>query len=178
MDNVKCTLLLLFLWVSPYILVAQSKLTKYTIGDGLPSQGAYFLYEDFDGYIWVCTDKGIARYNGYEFEIFTPENGLTGTTFFGVYEDNKHNLYFTSFNGSITCYNYKSKEIIPFWGNKELKTKLKKGERISFIGFDSDNMYLHPIGRNQREYACRFKISLTDSTLSVDTITKKKAVQI
>ncbi len=40
----------------------------FTTKDGLPSNNCYRLIDDADGRIWVSTDKGIVRYNGYEFE--------------------------------------------------------------------------------------------------------------
>ena len=51
---------------------AQSYIYKnFDVDDGLPSSQVYDIYQDKYGYIWLATDKGIARYNGYEFENFT-----------------------------------------------------------------------------------------------------------
>lgn len=56
---------------------AQNKTyTAFTTRDGLPSNYIYRAIEGNDGYLWVATDAGIARYDGKKFQVFTTEHGL------------------------------------------------------------------------------------------------------
>ena len=60
---------LLILWIMmPRLQAQEIPLRHFTTRDGLPSNNCYRLIDDEDGRIWVSTDKGIVRYNGYEFE--------------------------------------------------------------------------------------------------------------
>ncbi|MEL6626812.1 MAG: two-component regulator propeller domain-containing protein, partial [Bacteroidota bacterium] len=38
--------------------------------EGLPSDGAFDLLQDAQGYIWISTLNGLVRYDGYDFRIF------------------------------------------------------------------------------------------------------------
>ena len=164
-------LLCIFLFIGAN---AQRKLTRYGVEDGLPCPEVYFLYQDSDGYIWACTERGVARYNGYEFEVFTSEDGFTHNTVFRVFEDKKKNLYFTCNDGSITVYDHKLKQFLPFWANADIRKKLKGKGWISFIGFDGDDVYLHPVKRSGSDLKFRFKTSWEKSKFVTEQITKEK----
>jgi sensor histidine kinase YesM len=41
--------------------------TQYTLKDGLPSTNIYSITQDNDGFIWLGTDNGLCRFDGYEF---------------------------------------------------------------------------------------------------------------
>ncbi|MDV7399830.1 two-component regulator propeller domain-containing protein, partial [Arthrospira platensis SPKY1] len=47
------------------------KFTHYTIRDGLLSSQANSIVQDKDGFLWVATNVGLNRFNGYEFEDMT-----------------------------------------------------------------------------------------------------------
>ena len=95
--------------------LGQVKFSLFTTDDGLPSDEIYYVHEDADGYIWFCTDRGISRYNGYEFENFNTKDGVTYNTVFKVFEDDSHNLWFTCFDGSITVFNWDTKSFHGFF---------------------------------------------------------------
>ncbi|RYD34580.1 MAG: hypothetical protein EOP85_19715, partial [Verrucomicrobiaceae bacterium] len=44
--------------------------------DGLPSNVVRSLVQSSDGYIWVATAEGVARFDGFEFELIEPEGEL------------------------------------------------------------------------------------------------------
>jgi ligand-binding sensor domain-containing protein len=55
--------------------------------DGLPSNVSYKIFQDKTGYIWIATNNGISRFNGYEFLNFDyekdslPDNVICHTNF-------------------------------------------------------------------------------------------------
>lgn len=75
----------------------------YTVEDGLPSNTIYTVYRDSKGFLWITTDKGVARYNGIRFEKFTTFNGLSDNEVFGCREDYEGRLWFVTYNGEL-CY--------------------------------------------------------------------------
>jgi two-component sensor histidine kinase len=75
----------------------------FTVEDGLPSNTVYQAYRDSKGYLWIATDKGIARYNGVKFEKFTTFDGLSDNEVFSFQEDYYGRLWFATYNGSL-CY--------------------------------------------------------------------------
>lgn len=80
------------------LLQAQlSPSTRFTVQDGLPSQNVYRVMQDSRGYIWVCTDQGLARFNGERFEVFTTKDGLPSNDVFNLTEDSQGRLWVHSF---------------------------------------------------------------------------------
>src|SRR4249920_2904239 len=43
---------------------------QFGVGDGLPSSGTTALARDQDGYLWIGTKDGLARYDGVGFRIY------------------------------------------------------------------------------------------------------------
>lgn len=97
----KLFFLLLFCFTCITLDAQEFSYTNYTIEDGLPSNEVYSLLEDSKGYIWIGTDRGVCRFNGYEFENFTTYDGLPDNTIFNFYEDYKGRIWFYTFNGEI-----------------------------------------------------------------------------
>ena len=52
------------------------KCDQYTIEDGLPQSFIQTIFQDEDGYLWIATQDGISKFNGYEFKnyYFDPYN--------------------------------------------------------------------------------------------------------
>lgn len=69
--------------------------------NGLPSNHAYSTIVDNYGYLWVCTSKGLAKYNGYEMQVFNVSNGLPGNDIWGLYLDRKNRLWIQCIANSI-----------------------------------------------------------------------------
>ena len=65
---------------------------NYAKKEGLLSNTVYAVYRSRDGYLWIATDKGISRYNGYEFKHYTLKDGLADIENFFFYEDRQQRL--------------------------------------------------------------------------------------
>lgn len=70
--------------------------TNYTISDGLPSNHVYRITQDEKGFIWALTDKGIARFNGKEFTVFTTKNGLPTNDIWDIREGPDNKMWYFS----------------------------------------------------------------------------------
>ena len=75
----------------------------YTINNGLPSNTVYSMYRDSKGFLWIATEKGIARYNGIKFDVFTTFNGLPDNEVLFFQEDLYQRLWIGTYNGEL-CY--------------------------------------------------------------------------
>jgi len=89
-------------WCVPALAQEYAAL-HYTSNDGLPSNTVYSLYRDSKGYLWIATDKGVARYNGSKFEVFTTFDGLPDNEVYFFEEDLQHRLWLGCNNGEL-CY--------------------------------------------------------------------------
>ncbi|GAA4460777.1 hypothetical protein GCM10023093_04090 [Nemorincola caseinilytica] len=55
--------------------------------NGLPSDHIYSMTVDRSGYLWICTDRGVVKYNGYECKQFSMATGLPSEDVWGLTED-------------------------------------------------------------------------------------------
>ena len=104
----KQLLIILILLLSYQILLAQIPHFKnYTVDDGLPSSQVYRAFQDSKGFIWFCTDKGIARFDGYKFEKFTTKNELPSNDVWQCAEDSDQRIWFLSYANSFFYFDLK-----------------------------------------------------------------------
>ncbi|MFD2909551.1 histidine kinase [Flavobacterium ardleyense] len=66
------TILTLLIWNFCF----SQQFTNYTTKDGLPSNHIYKVIQDFKGFLWIATDKGLVKYDGTDFKTFTTKDGL------------------------------------------------------------------------------------------------------
>lgn len=83
-----------------YSLAQSPYFHRFTDSDGLPSSTIYDIIQDKKGYIWLGTNAGLCRYDGYEFEIIEVPNSR-GSAFHGFQQDGTGVIYFRNFNGQF-----------------------------------------------------------------------------
>ncbi|RZA02173.1 MAG: hypothetical protein EOP47_07995 [Sphingobacteriaceae bacterium] len=71
----------------PNWLHAQSQFYNLDITNGLPSNHVYRTIVDRKGYLWIATDRGVAKYNGYNLKVFNSLSGLQNSDVWNLYED-------------------------------------------------------------------------------------------
>ncbi len=94
-------------------LRAQSNSTKFqfehlTVNEGLPHSDAMSVVEDNLGFIWVGTNDGIARYDGFELKKYTlpvnPLNGLTSNRIQTLHKDWDGNIWYGAERAGLGIY--------------------------------------------------------------------------
>lgn len=104
----KLLLFILILFFTTQNLFAQTPhFRNYTVDDGLPSSLVYRAFQDSKGFIWFCTDKGIARFDGYKFEKFTTKNGLPNNDVWQCAEDSEQRIWFLSYANAFFYFDLK-----------------------------------------------------------------------
>src|SRR5205823_9091690 len=59
----------------PAKTVTQYASTTWTQGEGLPSDTVRSIVQTLDGFLWIGTDEGLARFDGHDFTVFGRANG-------------------------------------------------------------------------------------------------------
>lgn len=90
----------------------------YGIEEGLPSNETYYFLEDSRGYLWIGTDKGVARFNGYAFKTFTTNDGLTDNTILRMASGPDGKVWMACFNNTLSYYD--QGKFHPFRHNEKL----------------------------------------------------------
>lgn len=104
------------------------------------SSTVYFVFQDSKGFIWLCTDAGVYKYNSYDFEHFSTANGLPDNEIFRVYEDKKGRIWFMSLNGKPSFY---FNEQLYTSSNNKLLSEIKFSKMmISECEDEEGNLYI------------------------------------
>jgi ligand-binding sensor domain-containing protein/tRNA A-37 threonylcarbamoyl transferase component Bud32 len=103
--------------LDPAMNIHQYNLEVYTTGDGLPQSSVLSMVQTSDGYLWLATYEGIARFDGIRFRVFntanTPE--MTSNRIKSLLEDSNGNLWIATTGGLLryfggTFKNYTTRE--------------------------------------------------------------------
>ena len=73
-------LVILLIAVAPRARAQQLPVSRYGLAEGLPQMQVTDIAEDRDGYVWIATQGGVARFDGTEFRTFTVADGLPGNS--------------------------------------------------------------------------------------------------
>lgn len=85
---------------------AQYRIEQWTADDGLPQNSVYSIVQTSDGYLWLATADGLARFDGARFTIFNKSNspGITNNRFTALFEDAQGDLWAGTEEGGMVRY--------------------------------------------------------------------------
>ncbi len=109
------------------------------IFQNIPSPETYFTFQDSKGFIWICTDAGICRYDGNELNIFTTKDGLPENVILSAYEDTKGRIWFSTLSSNFFYYSEGKFHTIK--ANKKLKFYSQGFHSYSFFIGENDTLY-------------------------------------
>lgn len=93
----------------------------FSAEEGLPSNETYDILQDKKGFIWICTDRGLARYDGSSFTNFNTSNSnLSNNTVFKAFPNGQKEIWFSCFDKSISIYDLEGDSFRLFRFNLEL----------------------------------------------------------
>lgn len=86
---------LLVLNLYPTSVRAQYRFDHWTADNGLPQNSVYGIVQTRDGYLWLATVDGLARFDGARFTIFNKSNspGIVNNRFVSLFEDARGDLW-------------------------------------------------------------------------------------
>ena len=111
-----CIWLFVFLFQNSAIAQQQNIRFKHlTIDDGLSQSWIHSIYQDKYGFIWIGTDDGLNRYDGYDFHIYKNdtrnEYSLNSSAILNMFEDSNGNLWIGTREG-LNFYDRKNDRFI------------------------------------------------------------------
>ena len=129
--------------------------------------------ETSDGYLWLATTNGLARYDGSKFKMFysfyADSNTITGNNVTDLEEDRNSQLWISSFSSGLSVYNLKT----GVW--KQCRHPTPDGNpvyRICDLHLDAaGNMWIGTMGRGLLRFDDRkhvFTQYLLNKSLTVD----------
>lgn len=130
----------LFLILSSIGYTQEPIYKNFGVDEGLPSSQVFDIYQDRQGYIIFATDKGISRYNGYEFKNYGSENGLPGNVILRFYPQNNGQIWgYTFHTKSLFYFNEKFNGFTTYKHNELLQKELGRSGIIKSLYIDKEN---------------------------------------
>jgi len=121
---------LCFVWVvvlSSTILYGQQDVVKFeriNAEQGLSQVVVNAMLQDSKGFIWIGTQDGLNRYDGYEFKVFrpdfeNPQNSIPSgfISFNGLSEDSNNNIWIATQTGGLAMFDPKKNQF--YWWRHE-----------------------------------------------------------
>ncbi len=107
-------------------LIAQNIVVKnYGVNNGLPSSECYCVMQDSRHYLWIATDAGVVKYDGYKFISYNSNKGLPDNTVFKIHEDNYGKIWFSTYSGKLAYYSYTTDSVYSIPANDKLIKDVK-----------------------------------------------------
>ena len=99
-------LCVLLMFAANVHLSAQFRATEWTADNGLPQNSVRGLVQAPDGYIWVATLNGVAKFDGIHFEIFDKSNtpGISSSRFVCMVGGDGGDLWLASEDNNVVLY--------------------------------------------------------------------------
>lgn len=107
---------------------SQTDYVYYSPADGLVQSNITTLFQDSQGFIWIGTQGGLSKFDGFEFTNFTTFEGLANNYIVKIIED---------LNGNIWVLNRKS--INKFDNNKFYSYSLDSANKFQDFDIDKNN---------------------------------------
>lgn len=115
---------------------------RFTTANGLPADRVYTLHMDKKGYIWACTNYGIAKYNGNTFVPVCTNTSFKEHFAYCIFENDKGELWFANSRNNI--YQIKNDSAFKVEGFEEILKELhaKASDVNDIIVDESQNIFI------------------------------------
>ncbi|UZR98772.1 ligand-binding sensor domain-containing protein [Chondrinema litorale] len=136
-----CTFICIF-FTSYSVFSQEDKLyfKQYDTKQGLSNNTIRRILKDSRGFLWIATIEGLNRFNGYEFEVFMPENEdsttISNKMVSSLAEDSKGRIWLGTNNG-LNCYNPETNQFTQYLHHVEDSTGLSH-PMVTFVTATSD----------------------------------------
>jgi len=116
-------LLFLSLFFSSFVFSQENiRFRHVSIEQGLSQSSVFGMTQDRQGFIWLATEEGANRYNGYEMRIFHHEKGnpasISNNWIYCIYEDQQGNIWFGTDYG-LNCFDRETEQFRRFLAQPE-----------------------------------------------------------
>jgi ligand-binding sensor domain-containing protein/serine phosphatase RsbU (regulator of sigma subunit) len=109
MTKLSLLFFLLFIFITEMLPQERIAFKKLTVENGLSQSSVTCILQDRNGFIWLGTQDGLNRYDGYKLKIFknisSDSTSLSENFIFSIYQDDQGVLYIETQSGKFHKYN-------------------------------------------------------------------------
>lgn len=75
---------------------------NYSVRDGLPSNAILDIKQDQQGFMWIATENGLVKFDGYNFKTLTVEDGLPGNDLKKLFLSKDNIIWVGDYEGNVS----------------------------------------------------------------------------
>jgi ligand-binding sensor domain-containing protein len=113
--------LILFFYSSLAAFAQLEPVRNFSVKEGLPSGVVYDCLEDKQGFMWFATAAGLTRFDGFNFKVFTTEDGLTNNEVLQIALDPDGSIWIFPFGTTACIYDPATQKLYNEQNYPELK---------------------------------------------------------
>ncbi len=134
------------LHVSVSLAQVQPEFKNIDYSDGLSNGKVTSIVKDTSGFVWIGTQNGLNRYDGFETKVYTKQNSdISSNDISDLFLDAKNRLWIATFGGGLNLYNaeqggfkvFKSSEDPNSIGSDQLNTIFEDSKGNLWIGTEN-----------------------------------------
>jgi ligand-binding sensor domain-containing protein len=167
------------------INVQQPDFETISIEDGLPHYTINDIFQDYENYIWIATNNGLAKYNSLKYTIYESlpyksDSIAYSQRILTLYGDSQNRMWVGT-NNSLCLYNKKTDSFKAYFlVNKNskivekvpVKTIFEKNDSTFFIGTDGGGLYIfNPLKGTYSQYKKIVNIENDERSIRIYKIT-------
>ncbi len=144
----KIKLLFYFLTI-PFILFAQSQDIKFehlSVDQGLSQSIVHSILQDRQGYLWIGTEDGLNKYDGYKFIIYLHDqnnpSSLSHNNVRSLCEDRSGVLWIGSWGGGLNKFDREKEQFTHYQHDSENPTSLRDDYIVSICEDKSGDIWI------------------------------------
>ena len=108
-DAYQAILIAIFLIPTIGLKAQDLRFRHYSVEDGLSQSVVFDLMQARNGFLWLATQDGLNRFDGYEFEVFSNDpadsNTLSSNCISRLFEDEQGRLWVGTHGGGLNLLN-------------------------------------------------------------------------
>ena len=172
-----CVLLILNAGIQKIYAQQYTTIFKHlTIDDGLSQNSINCIYQDKNGFMWIGTQDGLNRYDGYNFIQYRNERSndksISNNYIWNLYEDESNVLWIATFGGGLNSLNLRTGEINRFEVKPNDANSFPSNRLFSITEYPKGTLW---IGSN--EGLIKFDKKTKESTLFLSQKTADNALK-
>lgn len=116
---------------------------RYSTDEGLPQSFISSMVQDKDGFLWIATRDGLARYDGRQFRTFRPpaaDSSLSTEVILTMLYDSRDRIWILFENSQLRCFHTRSLKWLPM-GNFPLIDSLSKKVALRLLSERNDQFW-------------------------------------
>ncbi len=118
--------------------------------DGLSQNAGLAFFQDSRGYLWIGTQDGLNRYDGYSFKIFKHDpddpNSLSHNSILAITEDNDGSLWVGTWGGGLNRYDPVAEKFTRYVNNPDDPNSLSDGTITSIKQDSKGSLWVGTLG--------------------------------